>query len=116
MVLHTYFSLSVPQGSRKSRHLRRATYPPPRLSPPPPSTTTPAGPKLDPLPPPLSGCNCSVCNAKQSLGALTLGKALKRQQTMNQHTRCVYNLIVFRRCDGRLCVSLQEWSTDLAWR
>ena len=90
MVRYTLpLSLSLPQGSRRSRHLRRATYPPPRLSSPPPSTTTPARPKLDPLPPPLSGCNCSVCNAKQSLGALTLGQALKRQETMSQHTRCV---------------------------
>lgn len=25
------------------------------------------------LPPPLSGCNCSTCNAVQSLGAMTFG-------------------------------------------
>ena len=25
------------------------------------------------LPPPLSGCNCSMCNAVQSLGAMTFG-------------------------------------------
>jgi len=85
------FHFSMPQGSKKSRHLRRATYPPPRpLSPPVSSAFAPqSGPKSDPLPPPLSGCSCSVCNAKQSLGALTLGKALKQQQTTNQHTRYV---------------------------
>ena len=30
--------------------------------------------KSESLPPPLHGCNCSVCNSQQSMGAMTVGK------------------------------------------
>ena len=43
--------------------------------------------KLEPLPPTLLDCTCSVCNSKQSFGALTLGKGGSCPCTMSEMTR-----------------------------
>ncbi|CAI8042107.1 CAP-Gly domain-containing linker protein 2 [Geodia barretti] len=80
-----YIDCSCDQGlyhHRQQLHSRHSTYPPvplpsqPYTVPLPPSTR----PHTDPLPPPLLGCRCSVCNAQQSLGAVTLGS---RQQLLS---------------------------------
>lgn len=71
----------------KSKHNRRSTYP--STLPPEAIVSTSYGKrkKLDPLPPTLIDCTCSVCNSKQSFGALTLGKGEGCSHTINQMTR-----------------------------
>lgn len=64
---------------RQKLHSRHSTYPPPpslSSAPLPPLART----STDPLPPPLLGCRCSVCNAQQSLGAFTMGSRLSQLQ------------------------------------
>jgi hypothetical protein len=60
---------------RQQLHSRHSTYPPVPLPSQPSTVPLPPSTRLhtDPLPPPLLGCRCSVCNAQQSLGAVTLG-------------------------------------------
>ena len=74
MLINPY-SMSYRHSVKKGLHSRRSTYPQP---------LTRQGPKAEPLPPPLSGCDCSVCHARQSLGALTLGR---EQQVPGQQTK-----------------------------
>ena len=71
-----------------SKHSRRATYPSNiaaeiAVG----STSYGKRKKLEPLPPTLLDCTCSVCNSKQSFGALTLGKGGSCPCTMSEMTR-----------------------------
>lgn len=52
------------------KHQRHKTFPLPSV----PATS----PKKETLPPVLTGCQCSVCNSQQSLGAVTLSKTAKK--------------------------------------
>ncbi len=85
MKLYFYCNRRV---KNKSHHTRRSTYPAQGSK----VKATPFVPvlikaKVEPLPPPLFGCTCSECNAQQSLGALTLNRALCQQQAVNQITK-----------------------------
>lgn len=59
--------VSCSEGNKQSRERRRhVTFPPLELSP--PKSKGDAT-----LPPPLSGCTCSMCRAVQTMGAVTVG-------------------------------------------
>ena len=62
-ITHFYYSS---KKKLEKRHQRNMTYP---MG----GQTSPQKAIQDTLPPPLSGCNCSMCNTVQSLGAMTFG-------------------------------------------
>ena len=71
-----------------TKHSRRATYPRNAIDGETVgSTSYGKRKKLEPLPPTLLDCTCSVCNSKQSFGALTLGKGGSCPCTMSEMTR-----------------------------
>lgn len=81
----------------QKQHKRTRTFP---LSQ--PSTS----PKKQPLPPVLKGCQCSVCNSQQSLGAFTLGKG-PVQLTKYCHNSVLS--LIFRKY-------FQKWTADIIGR
>lgn len=80
----------------KPRHSRRSTYPSNIPSEMVDSTSYGKRKKLEPLPPSLIDCSCSVCNSKQSFGALTLGKGSGCPHTLSQLTRYICRKIILQ--------------------